>query len=381
VNKEKNTNCGFVWIWLGVTASTMTILGLIWDISWHQSIGRDTFWSPPHLPIYLGSFLAGVISSTIILSNKFSKSTPKLPGITVWGFNGPSGSWIMLWGALCMLSAGGFDDWWHNAYGVDVGIITLPHSVLAIGLISIQLGTLILIHNLRYLNSTKQRLCDFLIIFESGLLLLTLFTLFQQQLPPNYQHSAVTYQYLAFILPIPLMLCSTVGRYKFAMTTATLIYFLLELAMVWILPLFPASPRLAPVYNQIYIMMPPDFPFLLFIPALILESLSSLLPFFKKHFVSLFAILFIPLLLTVQWNFSEFLLTEESRNWFFGRGHWPYSSLLGHWNYQFLSLDTDTQGVFSPWLLTKGIIIAIFISLITASIGRTLGRTINNLKR
>ncbi|MGH9144459.1 MAG: hypothetical protein ACRD2I_25255, partial [Vicinamibacterales bacterium] len=30
-------------------ASTSVILGVIWDISWHRSIGRDTFWTPAHL--------------------------------------------------------------------------------------------------------------------------------------------------------------------------------------------------------------------------------------------------------------------------------------------------------------------------------------------
>ena len=32
-------------------ASTSVILGVIWDISWHRSIGRDTFWTPAHLGI------------------------------------------------------------------------------------------------------------------------------------------------------------------------------------------------------------------------------------------------------------------------------------------------------------------------------------------
>ncbi len=40
-------------------ASTSVILGVIWDISWHRSIGRDTFWTPAHLAIYLGGIVAG----------------------------------------------------------------------------------------------------------------------------------------------------------------------------------------------------------------------------------------------------------------------------------------------------------------------------------
>ena len=30
-------------------ASLGIVVGLIWDISWHRTIGRDTFWAPPHL--------------------------------------------------------------------------------------------------------------------------------------------------------------------------------------------------------------------------------------------------------------------------------------------------------------------------------------------
>src|SRR5262245_52360006 len=30
------------------------LLGGFWDVAWHVEIGRDTFWSPPHLLLYLG---------------------------------------------------------------------------------------------------------------------------------------------------------------------------------------------------------------------------------------------------------------------------------------------------------------------------------------
>ena len=35
-------------------ASTSVLVGVLWDISWHQTIGRDSFWTPAHLAIYLG---------------------------------------------------------------------------------------------------------------------------------------------------------------------------------------------------------------------------------------------------------------------------------------------------------------------------------------
>ena len=41
------------YIWTCVIAFTSASVGGIWDISWHKSIGRDTFWTAPHMLIYL----------------------------------------------------------------------------------------------------------------------------------------------------------------------------------------------------------------------------------------------------------------------------------------------------------------------------------------
>ena len=43
-----------------LVAATSAKVGIIWDISWHRSIGRDTFWTPAHAAIYLGGVLAGL---------------------------------------------------------------------------------------------------------------------------------------------------------------------------------------------------------------------------------------------------------------------------------------------------------------------------------
>jgi len=36
------------YIWLSVIGVTSAMIGVHWDISWHRSIGRDTFWTAPH---------------------------------------------------------------------------------------------------------------------------------------------------------------------------------------------------------------------------------------------------------------------------------------------------------------------------------------------
>ena len=43
-----------------------------------------------------------------------------------------------------MLTSAPFDNWWHNAYGLDVRIISPPHALLAVGIFSIVVGALLL---------------------------------------------------------------------------------------------------------------------------------------------------------------------------------------------------------------------------------------------
>src|SRR2546426_2542354 len=59
-------------VWSVVLASTSAVVGVMWDISWHRSIGRDTFWTPAHLAIYVGGALAGVSCGWLVLRTSFA---------------------------------------------------------------------------------------------------------------------------------------------------------------------------------------------------------------------------------------------------------------------------------------------------------------------
>ena len=49
------------------------------------------------------------------------------------------------WGAFAMLTSAPFDNWWHNAYGLDVKIVSLPHSMLGLGELMIGSGAMLLV--------------------------------------------------------------------------------------------------------------------------------------------------------------------------------------------------------------------------------------------
>src|ERR1043165_3723069 len=50
-----------------VFAAACVMVGVYWDISWHMSIGRDTFWTPAHLLIQAGGLIAGISSGYVAL--------------------------------------------------------------------------------------------------------------------------------------------------------------------------------------------------------------------------------------------------------------------------------------------------------------------------
>src|SRR5262245_30457473 len=131
--------------WISVLASACISIGLYWDISWHLSIGRDTFWTPAHLLIQTGAVLGGLSAAGIIFGTTFrQKAQAAESSVRVLGFWGPLGAFLMAWGAAAMLISAPFDDWWHKHYGLDVKIISPPHQLLGIGMESINFGGIIL---------------------------------------------------------------------------------------------------------------------------------------------------------------------------------------------------------------------------------------------
>ena len=57
----------------------------------------------------------------------------KASAVSFWGFRAPLGAWVCVLGCGAMLASAPFDDWWHDAYGLDVRIVSPPHIVLGGG--------------------------------------------------------------------------------------------------------------------------------------------------------------------------------------------------------------------------------------------------------
>jgi hypothetical protein len=115
------------------------ILGLGWDIRWHSTFGRDSFWSPPHLLMYSGIALAGFLCIGVVLRDtwRYHRRAPGVDDATTWPifgyFRGPLGFAVTGCGMAVLLFAAPFDNWWHELYGLDVTLWAPFHVMGLIG--------------------------------------------------------------------------------------------------------------------------------------------------------------------------------------------------------------------------------------------------------
>src|SRR5579883_3570047 len=185
------------YLWCGALAVTSVTIGAHWDVSWHRSIGRDTFWTPAHMAIYACGVLAGICCGYLILNTTFRRSPEFVAAsVNVYGFRAPLGAFLAAWGGSAMLTSAPFDNWWHNAYGLDVRIISPPHTLLMLGNIAIQIGSLILIASA--LNRAEGRSDDFprlqkLTLYLCGLILMAVMFFLTEFTRDILLHSSAPY--------------------------------------------------------------------------------------------------------------------------------------------------------------------------------------------
>ena len=382
------------YLWCAALAVTSAYVGGYWDISWHRSIGRDTFWSAPHIAIYACGVLAGLSSAYLIFMATFRPS-PKSgvgvagpaseavelrgAGVRIWGLSGPIGAFISAWGGVAMLVSAPFDDWWHNAYGLDVKIISPPHMVLAAGFFGIEFGTIMLL--LAFMNRASDRLrtrLQWLFLYVGGTTVCESLLLKLEYTSRSQMHGALFYIVVAIGTPTILVALAVASRQRWACTIMATVYTLFNLAFLWILPLFPAEPKLGPVYHPVTHFIPWEFPLLVIVPAIVVDLILQRTDGWRPLLRGLAAgISFLAVLLIVQWPFASFLMTPLARNSLFGTHYFDYSTSARSEYARYLFHATEaTRAQF--W---RGMLIAVVISWAMVWLGVRVGRTMQRVRR
>jgi len=314
-------------IWACALAVTAASFGGVWDISWHESIGRDTFWTAPHLFIQFGGILAGAASAWLIFHTTCARSPAGRAGaVRIWGFYGPLGAFLCCWGGMAMVSSAPFDNWWHAAYGLDVKILSPPHVVLILGLLAIRFGAVVLIlGEMHRAEGVLRRKLQALLLYTFTFMLGVAIGAFQEYTFTDYMHSARFYLVLSLFTPMFLVAVAQVSEFRWASTAIAAIFTTLNLMFLWILPLFPALPKLGPVYQHVTSFIPPPFPLLIIVPALAIDWLRPRLQGWNRWSRSAaFGGVFLGTFVAVQWPFANFLQSPAARNWFFGAQYFPF---------------------------------------------------------
>jgi hypothetical protein len=360
-------------------------IGLLWDISWHMSIGRDTFWAPPHMLEYVSGLVAGLSCGYVVLRTTFA-GTPDDRAVTVgfWGFRGPLGAWITIWGTFAMLASAPFDDWWHNAYGLDVKIVSPPHMVLFWGMLGIVVGALALTASAQNRSAgVRDELRDaWLYAVAGGVVCLIFANGTLEYSWPNSQHAPVFYGVWSAVFPLLLVGYSRAGRLKYPAAAAALVFMLIWFTMGQVFRHVPAEARLAPIWNPRTYLWPPFFPVLLVVPALGIDVVRRRLEGKSPWLASVaLAATFLLLLLAVQWPMATFMVKGPSHNWLFNSGELPYFSRPGPLQDQFWAGGTSGRKLPLFDTLGPGLAVALMAGTVSSRLGLAWGSWMSRVRR
>jgi hypothetical protein len=371
------------YLWCVVLAVTSVSIGAHWDVSWHRSIGRDSFWTPAHMAIYACGVLAAISCGYLVLYTTFRRPAGLVASsVEIFGLRAPLGAFIASWGGIAMLTSAPFDNWWHNAYGLDVKIVSPPHTLLMLGVFGVSVGTLILLlgaMNRATLtgNAAMARHLQWLLLYVGGLMVVFQMFFRMEYTWDVYLHNAGAYQSMAIGMPTLFAILWQISRNRWSSTVTAGIYTIFLIGAVVILPLFPAEPKLGPVFQQVTHFVPPKFPILLIVPAILMDLLWSRTRAWKPWMVALATgPVFVLSMVAVEWPFADFLMTKSAENRFFGTGYFQYNMPSASFDVlrKFVNPEHGLE-------LRSGLGLALLYAMLSTLVGIRLGRWLREIQR
>ncbi len=365
-------------IWFMVAGTTLTSFAGTWDFAWHFSIGRESQFTPPHVTAQMGGIMVGIACAFTILAATFASAPPAHDAsVRVWGFRAPAGAFIALWGSVTLAASVPFDNWWHNAYGLDVNVINPPHMFVFFGSYAAKIGTMVWIVSIMNRSTgSLHRSAIRLFLFMGTLGLWQSSYIIMMNIWTNKLHTAACYLAIALFLPHWIIASARGSAHKWGCTIVAVFYSCIGLAQEWILPLFPAQPKLGPVYQHVVHLIPVRFPLLLIVPAIVADLLLRKLEGRSAWFKALcIGPAFLLSLLAVEWPFANFLMSPAARNWFFGTAYFPYFDPAG-FLYDPYKFIVEPRSVF---LLT--FMFAFVASILTVRLGLAWGNWMQRIRR
>src|SRR6202044_1667027 len=203
----------------------------------------------------------GVICTWLIVKCTFLRDPElKAASVSVFGLRAPLGVFLAGWGGVAMLTSAPFDNWWHNAYGLDVKLVSPPHVLLILGLRAIALGMSFLLlaamNRAAAAGAKNFTRLQALFVYLGGLAVGSQMYFVQEYTLDTMLHRASAYIVIGAAIPVVLAAVFEASRFRWAATAAAGIYTCFVITEILLLQLFPAQPRLGPEFFPVTHMGP-----------------------------------------------------------------------------------------------------------------------------
>ncbi|MEO7157022.1 MAG: hypothetical protein ABI039_05635, partial [Vicinamibacterales bacterium] len=227
-------------------------------------------------------------------------------------------------------------------------------------------------------HERARRSLERLFLYVGGTVLCESLLIKLESISRSDQHNARFYIVVLIGTPAVLAALAIASQRKWASTIIAAVYSAFGVAFLWILPLFPAEPKLGPVFRQVTHFIPWEFPLLIVVPAFVMDLLmqrtTAWRPLTRALVVGL---AFFAAFVAVQWPFADFMLSPAARNWFFGGAYvdfaTPPRSPLAR--YEFFYREPERM------LFWRGMLIAAMMSWLMAWVGIHAGRAMQKVRR
>jgi hypothetical protein len=120
---------------LAAAAGAIALFATYWDDAWHTDIGRDTALIPPHLALYGGVAITGLVvvgwALVVLVRTRSVRTALRQPGLFLAG---PGGA--------VTLAAAPLDAFWHDRFGRDSVLWSPPHMLVVFASVTMAIGLL-----------------------------------------------------------------------------------------------------------------------------------------------------------------------------------------------------------------------------------------------
>jgi hypothetical protein len=219
---------------------------------------------------------------------------------------------------------------------------------------------------------------DWLLLLLGGMMTMLALTIVWESTYRVLMHTAQCYRAVAIVAPVVFAAFAEISEHRWARTLVAGVYTGYAMVMLWMFPLFPATPKLGPVYQKITHMVPMEFPLLVIVPALLLDIIEGRSSHWKKWTnAAVCGVIFLGTFAAVQWPFADFLVSPASADWFFGTKYFAYFATPDGYDIRHLFVPVS-HAALGFWIIIAE---AIVLAILSSRLGTAAGKWVCGIQR